>query len=100
MTFLFFFGRFFSISIYELIYKQQAILSIVYLGCHIGDHIRKKRLDLGLTQIEVAEIIGVKESTVWNWEHGTEPELRHIPKIIEFLGYVPFECPEDTIGKL
>ena len=54
----------------------------------IRDHIRKKRLDLGLTQIEVAEIIGVKESTVWNWEHGTEPELRHIPKIIEFLGYV------------
>lgn len=40
------------------------------------------------------------ESTVWNWEHGTEPELIHMPKIIEFLGYVPFECPEDPIGKL
>ncbi|MEW6418937.1 MAG: helix-turn-helix transcriptional regulator [Nitrospirota bacterium] len=23
-----------------------------------------------------------------------------MPKIIEFLGYVPFECPEDPIGKL
>lgn len=45
-------------------------------------------------------MIGVTESTVWNWEHGTEPELRHIPKIIEFLGYTPFECPEDLIGKL
>jgi transcriptional regulator with XRE-family HTH domain len=66
----------------------------------IGDHIRKKRLDLGLTQIEVAEIIGVQEGTLWNWEHGTEPELVHMPKIIEFLGYVPFECPEDPIGKL
>ena len=60
----------------------------------------KNRLDLGLNQIEVAEIIGVKESTVWNWEHGTEPELRHMPKLIEFLGYVPFECPEDPVGKL
>ena len=23
-----------------------------------------------------------------------------MPKIIEFLGYAPFECPEDPIGKL
>ena len=45
-------------------------------------------------------MIGVTESTVCNWEHGTEPELIHIPKIIEFLGYVPFECPEDTVGRL
>jgi transcriptional regulator with XRE-family HTH domain len=53
-----------------------------------------------LLQIEVAATIGVSENTVWNWEHGTEPELIHIPKIIEFLGYVPFDCPEDPIGKL
>jgi len=45
--------------------------------------------------------ISVTEATVWNWEHGIEPELRHMPKIIdEFLGYVPFECSEDSIGKL
>lgn len=48
----------------------------------------------------MAEIIGVKEGTLWNWEHGIEPELRYIPKIIDFLGYAPFECPEDPIGKL
>jgi hypothetical protein len=35
----------------------------------IGEHIRKKRMDLGLLQREVAEIIGVTESSVWNWEH-------------------------------
>ncbi|MEW6162172.1 MAG: hypothetical protein AB1606_02465 [Nitrospirota bacterium] len=23
-----------------------------------------------------------------------------MPKIIEFLGYVPFECPEDPVGRL
>jgi DNA-binding XRE family transcriptional regulator len=39
----------------------------------IGDHIRKRRLDLGLLQIEVAAQIGVTENTVLNWEHGTEP---------------------------
>lgn len=45
-------------------------------------------------------MIGVTESTVWNWEHGREPELKYIPKIIEFLSYVPFEYPEDPIGRL
>jgi hypothetical protein len=33
----------------------------------IGEHIRKRRLDLGLLQIEVALQISVTESTVWNW---------------------------------
>jgi len=53
----------------------------------IGDHIRKRRMDLGLLQREVAEIIGVTESSVWNWEHGVEPEQHYNPKIIKFLGY-------------
>ncbi|ACD93909.1 transcriptional regulator, XRE family [Trichlorobacter lovleyi SZ] len=57
-------------------------------------------MDLGLLQSEVAKIIGVTESSVWNWEHGTEPELQYNPKIIEFLGYVPFDCPDDTVGRL
>ncbi len=66
----------------------------------LGDHIRKRRLDLGLLQIEVAKMIGVTESTVWNWEHGTEPELIHIPAVIAFLGYVPWDEPEDPVGQL
>ena len=55
----------------------------------IGEHIRKRRMDLGLLQREVAEIIGVTESSVWNWEHGTEPELQYNQSIIRFLGYIP-----------
>jgi transcriptional regulator with XRE-family HTH domain len=62
----------------------------------ISEHIRKRRLDLNLTQKKLAEIIGVTEASIWNWEHGTKPELRYMPKIIEFLGYVPFESPEDS----
>ncbi len=65
----------------------------------IGDHIRKRRLDLGLMQIEVAAQIGVTENTVWNWEHGTEPELVHVPAVLAFLGYVPWECPGDPVGR-
>lgn len=70
-----------------------------YLG-RFGEHIRKRRLDLGLLQIEVARIIGVTESTVWNWEHGTELELIHVPAVLDFLGYVPWECPDDPVGRL
>lgn len=66
----------------------------------LGEHIRKRRIELRLLQIEAAAEIGVTESTVWNWEHGTQPELRYMPKIIRFLGYAPFNCPEDTIEKL
>ncbi len=54
----------------------------------IGDHIKKRRLELGLYQAQVAEMIGVDECTVTNWEKNrTTPTLRCLPKIIEFLGY-------------
>ncbi len=66
----------------------------------ISDHIRKRRMDIGLYQRQVAELIGVSESTIWNWERGIEPELRFIPKIIEFLGYNPFTAPTDLLGRL
>ncbi|MEN8263275.1 MAG: helix-turn-helix transcriptional regulator [Nitrospirota bacterium] len=58
------------------------------------------RLDSGLFQRQAAEIIGVCEQTLFYWEQGREPELRHMPAVIKFLGYVPFECPNDPIGKL
>lgn len=46
-------------------------------------------------------MIGVDETTVYTWERGiNSPATAIIPKIIEFLGYVPFEYPNDTIGRL
>lgn len=57
-------------------------------------------LGCSLNNFEVAEQIGVREYSIYNWEHGTEPELRFMPKTIAFLGYVPFNCPDDTLGKL
>lgn len=57
----------------------------------IGDHLRKRRFDLGLLQREVAERLGVDLTTVTNWElKRTTPALRFIPGIIGFLGYAPF----------
>ena len=56
----------------------------------LGDHLRKRRLDLGLLQKQVADQIGVDELTVTNWErNATVPAIRHIPAIIRFLGYDP-----------
>lgn len=56
----------------------------------IGNHIRKRRLDLKLTQKQVAEKIGVSETSLMTWERNQHsPNLRFIPKIIEFLGYLP-----------
>ncbi len=37
-------------------------------------------------QKEVAGIIGVTESTIWNWEHGTKPEKRYMERVEGFLG--------------
>jgi transcriptional regulator with XRE-family HTH domain len=55
---------------------------------------------IGLLQREVAEIIGVTVSSIFNWEHGVEPELQYNPSIIKFLGHIPFDCPDDTVGRL
>ena len=58
----------------------------------MGDHLRKRRLDLGLLQREVADRLGVDPSTVTNWElNRTSPALRLLPRLFQFLGYMP--CP-------
>jgi transcriptional regulator with XRE-family HTH domain len=56
----------------------------------IGEHIRKRRIELGLEQTELARSLGVHRGSVQLWEQnrGT-PMPRRIPGIIRFLGYVP-----------
>jgi transcriptional regulator with XRE-family HTH domain len=49
------------------------------------------RLDLGLLQREVAEQLGVTESTVTSWElNRSTPAIRFLPQLIRFLGFFPF----------
>jgi transcriptional regulator with XRE-family HTH domain len=67
----------------------------------VGDHIRRKRLSLKLEQKEVAERIGVHETSVFNWEaNAKRPDLRFMPKVIEFLGYNPLPMSEGIGGRL
>lgn len=67
----------------------------------LGDHIRKKRLDVKLLQKAVANIRGVDTTTINNWEgNRCKPRLYLFPKIVEFLGYAPFPSKnEPTISE-
>jgi transcriptional regulator with XRE-family HTH domain len=60
----------------------------------LGEHIRKRRTQLGFTQRRAAEQIGVDVFTVLNWEkERTEPRTIDGNRVIAFLGYDPFPPP-------
>src|SRR5262245_11768356 len=67
----------------------------------LGDWIRYRRLERGLTQAQTGAIIGVSECCVTKWEMGnTEPEIGYVPAIIEFIGYFPYIPTADPIARL
>jgi len=48
---------------------------------------------------DVLAIIGVSRSTLQDWELGNlQPFIHHIPKIIAFLGYYPFNHETESLG--
>lgn len=58
----------------------------------LGDHLRKARLDRGLSQEHVARELGVTVGTVLNWERNyTRVRTRLMPKVVAFLGNDPRE---------
>ncbi|MGA2916896.1 MAG: helix-turn-helix domain-containing protein [Sedimentisphaerales bacterium] len=66
----------------------------------LGDHILKRWMDLWLEQKEVAEIIEVDKCTIANWEKNRNaPRIRHLPNIMGFLGYRPFDADYRTLGE-
>tara|TARA_Y100000589_G_scaffold256531_1_gene245709 strand:- start:158 stop:562 length:405 start_codon:yes stop_codon:yes gene_type:complete len=67
----------------------------------LGDHIRKRRLDLGIKQKELATIINVTKETIWNWENNRIiPRIQYYPKIMNFLGYCSYVYPTTWGEKL
>lgn len=67
----------------------------------IGEHLKKRRIELGLKQMEVASLLGVHRGTIQLWEQGRgEQGVRSFPSIIRFLGFVPFECDGTLGGRL
>ena len=56
----------------------------------LSDHLRKARLDRGLTQPKVAKLFNVTRDTVFKWEaKECEPSSKFTKAIIAFLGYCP-----------
>ena len=71
-------------------YSAGRVIRMVNKPETIGDHIRKRRMSLKLLQREVAEQFGVDKASIWNWEKNcSQPDFRHMPAIIGFLGYNP-----------
>jgi DNA-binding XRE family transcriptional regulator len=64
-----------------------------------GEHILRKRLEDGLTQEQLAALLGVDESTVLNWEKGHSKMIPapQMPVLIQFLGYNP-EIEPEAVG--
>ena len=73
---------------------------LTILNTH-GDHIKKRRLELGLYQRQVAKILEVDESTVTNWEKNrTGPTRQLLPKVIQSLGYDPASVTKTQLWKI
>jgi transcriptional regulator with XRE-family HTH domain len=63
----------------------------------IGDHIRRKRLDAGLTLDQVAELLGVSRSLIHAWEkHRRWPAKELRQALIAFVGYDPYLTTEKS----
>ncbi|MDP2378282.1 XRE family transcriptional regulator [Reyranella sp.] len=56
----------------------------------LGEHLKKRRRQLGVLQREAAAQMGILTETFANWENGkTEPVAAQFRPVIEFIGYDP-----------
>jgi transcriptional regulator with XRE-family HTH domain len=63
----------------------------------LGDHIRRRRIELGLLQREVAGLLDADPGSVNAWERNYhQPALRLLPAIIGFLDYNPNVIADDA----
>ncbi len=66
----------------------------------LGDHLRKVRLDRGMSQPDVARILNVTTDSVTGWElNRFEPTPKFAKAIIAFIGSFPFSGGEHSLGK-
>jgi len=59
-----------------------------------GVELKKKRLQAGISQEELAQNFNASVESVQSWEHArTIPNVCYLPKLIEFLGHDPLKIP-------
>ena len=62
----------------------------------VGEHLKQRRFDQGLTQAALAEHLGTCAGSVRNWEKGkTSPALKQWQAVIAFLGFDPNPEPKN-----
>ncbi len=65
----------------------------------LGEKLRNRRIELGLSQSQVAKILNTDEQYVYAWENNhNKPIISMYPRIIEFLECFPFEIDTTTLG--
>lgn len=70
-------------------------------GDTLGGKLKRRRVQLGLRQIDAARRMGVSQRCVINWELGLKaPMVAQYPAIIAFLGYEPWPEPQTLAEKL
>ena len=58
----------------------------------LGEHLRKKRIDLSLSMTQLAKLLGfgISDTAIEKWEKNqNRPTESHRRRIIEFLGFDP-----------
>lgn len=62
---------------------------------HLGDHIRRRRIELGLTRKAAAKSLGTNAWSLKAWEEVPKASIRErfVPTIVRFLGYSPLPAP-------
>ena len=67
----------------------------------LGQHLKKRRRELGLLQREAAKHMGILTETYANWENGhTEPVASQFRPVVAFLGYDPTPAPKTLAERL
>lgn len=67
----------------------------------LGQHLKKRRKELGLLQREVAKQMGIAVETLINWEKGrTVPVPAQFKPVRTFLGYDPTPAPETLAARV
>lgn len=65
----------------------------------LGDKVRNRRIELRQYQCDASVELGIAEATLSLWElNKRRPHVSHYPKIIQYLGYIPFNIDTSTLG--